>query len=144
MSDGYTTVKRPLEQRVRFGFVSRLEQWRPVIGYEGLYEVSNAGRVRRSGPSMDGKARIGRILRPAPASHGYPTVVLWRQGRGRTETIHRLVAAAFIGLCPDGHEVNHINGLKDDNDVNNLEYVTFSGNKAHQWAMKRRTASGRD
>lgn len=110
-----------------------LERWHPVVGYEDLYEVSNGGRVRRSGPSKDGRAKVGRVLRPAIASHGYATVVLWRDGVGHSWCLHRLVAAAWIGPCPVGHEVNHRNGIKGDNDVQNLEYVTCSDNHRHAY-----------
>lgn len=99
-----------------------VEQWRPVVGYEGLYSVSNMGRIfsHRRGREIGVKAfRDGQPW--------YVTVALcgWRI------TIHQLVAAAFIGPCPIGHEVNHINGNKGDARAENLEYVTGRQNMRH-------------
>lgn len=96
------------------------EQWRPVVGWEGLYEVSSEGRVRsfRRGAN-------GRILRPGIASHGYPTVAL---GRGNTQSVHVLVAAAFIGPCPEGQEVRHRDGKRSNPKAENLRYGTRSQN----------------
>lgn len=110
------------------------EEWRPVVGYEGAYEVSDMGRVR----SLDrpiphgrypGKTRImrGRVLRPA-LSAGYPHVNLSVSGVGRAAKIHWLVAAAFIGPRPDGALVCHRNGDSTDNRVENLRYGTYSEN----------------
>lgn len=100
------------------------EIWRPVVGYEGLYEVSDKGRVR----SLFSKR--GKVLSPAK-SMGYPYVNLSRDGRPRFARIHVLVAAAFIGECPDGHEVNHKDSDRTNNNVSNLEYVTHAQNVLH-------------
>ena len=88
------------------------EQWRPVVGYEGFYEVSNWGNVRGL---IDGQRRPRPEPRPLKShgTHGYPTVWLSRQGyKLRHFYVHRLVAAAFIGPLPEKHEVNHIDGVK--------------------------------
>lgn len=98
------------------------EQWRPVVGWEGLYEVSSEGRVRsfRRGAN-------GRVLRPGIASHGYPTVAL---GRGNTQSVHVLVAAAFLGPCPEGQEVRHRDGKRTNPRMENLHYGTRGQNIA--------------
>lgn len=109
------------------------ETWRPVVGYEGRYEVSDQGRVR----SLDrvihymrnGDPRTqrwpGRLLSPSRNNRGYPQVSL---GYNRTHLVHWLVAAAFIGPRPDGLVVCHNNGDQTDNRPENLRYDTLSGN----------------
>jgi hypothetical protein len=97
------------------------EQWKSISDYKGVYEVSNLGRVRI--------VKSGRIRTPSPNHHGYLALKLQR----KHAFIHRLVAAAFIGTCPDGMQVNHINGDKSDNRSENLEYVTPSENIKHAW-----------
>lgn len=114
------------------------EEWRPVPGFEATYEVSNLGRVRRSGKaSVSGKgrgggARIGRVLRGA-AWTGYPTVPLWQNGIPHVRLVHILVAAAFLGPCPTGKEVNHKDGVRSNPHASNLEYVTRGGNMEHAY-----------
>ncbi len=104
-----------------------LERWLPVVGYEGLYEVSSHGRVR----SLDrldsaGRRVKGCILRPHSDKNGYQVVALCN-GRRNDRKIHQLVAAAFLGPCPEGMIVLHgENGL--DNSPSNLSYGTRSQN----------------
>lgn len=104
-----------------------MEEWRPIPGFETSYEVSNLGRVKTI--KQGEGARAGRILRPAVNLHGYIQYALGKYG-GR-HTAHKLVMLAFVGPCPDGMERNHINGVKADNRVENLEYVTKSANNLH-------------
>lgn len=109
------------------------EEWRPVPGYEGFYEVSSRGRVRsldRVVVNANGHSvrREGKILSPGFTYNGYPRVSLNRGGARKVRTIHRLMAAAFIGPRPDGMEVRHINGIPTDNVVENLSYGTSSEN----------------
>ena len=105
------------------------ERWRPVVGYEGWYDVSDLGHVRRmkSGHST----WIGRILKGTLNNCGYIQVSLCKDGGQRVRRIHQLVAAAFIGPCLDGKEVNHKDGVKPNNVATNLEYVTPSENTLH-------------
>ena len=107
------------------------ETWKPVIGYEGWYSVSNLGSVMRVMPGPG--ARPGLILRPQPVAHGYLAVRLspGTKAAQRSIMVHRLVAAAFLGPCPIGRQVNHKNGIKADNKVTNLEYVTPKQNLLH-------------
>ena len=101
-----------------------IEIWRDIKGYEGLYQVSNCGRVRSS-------YKGGRILKPNLSFYGYWRVQLWRGGKGRSIYVHRLVAQAFIPN-PDGKpQINHINGIKTDNRVENLEWCTNMENQLH-------------
>ncbi len=108
------------------------EQWRPVAGYEGIYEVSDLGRVRR----IVGGSNVtyaGRILKDWRGTKGYRLVGLSRDGTTRTLKLYRLVALAFVGPCPAGHQVNHIDGDKTNNRAENLEWATPSENVKHAY-----------
>ena len=114
-----------------------MEEWKSVIGYENLYEVSSHGNVRRVAPWCD-----GRKTKPAPgligmiASNGYRRITLRKDMKQVRFPLHRLVALAFIGPAPSGrHQVNHINGNKTDNRPENLEYVTPSENQFHSYRI---------
>lgn len=98
------------------------ERWLPVVGYEGLYEVSNQGRIR----SFPRRGTPGVILRPHQKR--YLTVNLWRDGKKRTLMIHQLVAAAFLGPRPEGLLVCHGPAGCYENDVANLSYGTPAKN----------------
>ena len=107
------------------------EEWRSVSGYEGLYEVSNKGRVRRTGKAY-GAAVPGKILGYGDGGVGYVKVRLYTGNcKCKTFRVHHLVLAAFVGPCPDGMVCNHKNGIKSDNRVENLEWVTYSQNTQH-------------
>ncbi len=103
------------------------EVWLPVVGYEGWYSVSSLGRVRRDAGGWG--ARAGRILQPG--IHRYCRVVLHRDGVGRPRGVHQLVAAAFLGPCPPGYTVNHLDGVKTHNTPSNLEYCTHIEQMKH-------------
>lgn len=112
-----------------------LERWRPVVGYEGLYEVSDQGRVR----SLDRVAFLqgrhkrpsrGRVLKPGSNRRGYVHVGLHKDGKRTTYTVHALVAQAFIGPRPEGMHVCHGPGGKADNSLANLRYGTPKENQA--------------
>jgi hypothetical protein len=113
--------------------------WRPVVDYEGIYDVSSCGAVRRigraarSGAGRGGGVRIGRILKAHEVKGGYLSVQLWRNGKPAMKLVHCLVAAAFIGPCPAGQEVNHKNGNKHHNYASNLEYLTRPDNLRHAY-----------
>lgn len=92
-------------------------EWRAISGFP-LYEVSSDGRVRCYGRLSNGR-EIGQHI-----SNGYPACNIAR----KTRRVHQLVAQAFIGPQPAGYHVNHINGIKTDNRVENLEYVTAGDN----------------
>jgi hypothetical protein len=113
------------------------ERWLPVVGFEGFYEVSDQGRVRsldRQVMRHGGKAsgyplRIrGRVLAPRRQEPGYSTVQLHLDGRPTKGFVHRLVMQAFVGPCPEGMEVRHINGDAEDSRLANLAYGTHSEN----------------
>jgi hypothetical protein len=101
-----------------------METWKPVLGYEGIYEASDWGRIKSL------KKIPHRILRPGPHTGGYQMVGL--NNRIKTmRTVHRIVCAAFFGPIPEGMEINHKNGNKKDNRLSNLELVTPCENTLH-------------
>lgn len=110
--------------------------WRPVVGFEGLYEVSDTGLVRRlAGPDAIGRPRKGRVLKQV-VDRGYRRVSLCRNCRPTNISVHKVVAEAFIGPRPSvDHVVNHRDGVKSNNGVTNLEYVTRSENDRHAVRM---------
>lgn len=107
------------------------ERWLPIIGWEGLYEVSDLGRVR-SLPRMGGNNRsYGGKLRTLTKWKGYPFLVLTRAGGYRIRVeVHRLVLAAFVGPCPPGMEGCHNNGDEGDARLSNLRWDTHQSNMA--------------
>jgi len=110
-----------------------LEDWQPIVGYEGWYEVSTLGRVRRLQPSNN--TYVGRILKPTIDGHGYPTVSLCRDGISKTAHLHHLVSRTFLAPQPEGYEPNHKDGDKTNNAVSNLEWLTRSENQKHAVAL---------
>lgn len=104
------------------------EQWKECC--EGYYEVSNLGRIRRAKPGL--QTWPGRHIKTFTV-FGYPVFNVFIPGRRKMRRVHQLVAAAFIGPCPQGHEVNHKDGVKANNHVTNLEYVTSSENTLHSF-----------
>lgn len=114
--------------------MAELEMWRPVTDYEGWYEVSDLGRVRRTKTGQG--TRIGRCIGSTDIE-GYLKVDLTMGSATSRKRyrVHRLVARAFLGACPDGYEVNHKDGVKTNCTVGNLEYVTSSENTRHAFAM---------
>lgn len=108
------------------------ETWRPIPGYDGLYEVSDNGKVRswRVQGSKVRKAERPRFLRQRPRSgSGYPVVDLWYHGNGRQEYVHRLVLEAFRGPPPEGAVTRHLNGDRADNRLSNLKWGTERENE---------------
>ncbi len=105
-----------------------MEEWRPVWGFEGKYEVSNQGRLKNV---QEGAGHVtGRILKPGLNLGGYLQCDLGAYG-GR-HSLHLLVMQAHVGQKPEGLEINHKNGNKTDNRLENLEYCTKSENDLHK------------
>lgn len=104
------------------------EEWRDVVGYEGIYSVSNLGRVRRDAPSRN--SRVGRPMNLAYTKR-YVLITLSKNTIQKSHSVHALVAAAFIGPRPDNQEVNHKDTNKHNNRSSNLEYQTRLGNAQH-------------
>src|SRR6266850_7571002 len=96
------------------------ERWLPVIGHEGLYEVSDFGRVRRMPQARPHLP--GHIVYMSYWA-GYPKVGLWRGGKCRYAWVHRLVMEAFVGPRPYGCEVDHIDRNPSNAALENLRYL---------------------
>lgn len=109
------------------------ENWRPVVGWEDLYEVSDQGRVRsrdRIVPSRGGtRVAAGRVLRPGPTQSGRRTVSLSRDGHARPRRIYLLVLEAFVGPRPPGMCGCHNDGNPSNDALVNLRWDTWSGNQ---------------
>ena len=118
--------------------MSKDEIWRDVVGFEGFYKVSNKGNVysveRRSLQGI----KIGeRMLKPLRDKYGYLTVGLYKNGKMQRKFIHRLVTEAFIPNPNGFPEVNHKDEVKDNNNVNNLEWCDTRYNLNYGTARKR-------
>ena len=87
------------------GGIMKKEYWKPVVGYEGLYEVSNWGRVKSI--PRNGTVKYARILKPVTNRYGYSYVILCKNGKVKSFLVHRLVAEAFIQNNDNLPCVNH-------------------------------------
>jgi len=114
------------------------EIWKPVIDYELLYEVSNLGRVKsldKTVKTRQGYAiKKGKILKPAVLKEGYHCFRLIKNHKYKALLAHRGVAQSFIPNPYNKPQVNHINGIKTDNEIKNLEWATASENILHAYA----------
>lgn len=110
--------------------VYQIEEWKPVVGYEGLYEVNNTGRVRST-------FRYCRELKQSQRTT-YRMVQLWKNHIGKNKSVHRLVAEAFIPNDNNYPQVNHKDENKFNNNVSNLEWCTASYNQRYGTIIERR------
>lgn len=123
-----------MEDKIEVG-----EIWKDIKGYEGLYQVSNLGRIK----SLKRKVRYQnsfktlkeRIKGTFIGKQGYLRVELSKNGVNKKYSVHRLVAKSFIENSNESLEINHKNGIKTDNRVENLEWITRSENELHAYKM---------
>ncbi len=109
-----------------------MEVWQNIAGFEGLYQISNFGRVK----SLSRKGRPKEIfLKQTKDKHGYLMVCLCKNSIPYTKRIHSLVANHLVPNPNDSPVVNHLNGIKTDNKVENLEWVTAAQNQQHSFRM---------
>lgn len=113
------------------------EIWKPVVGFEGKYEASNMGRIKSLNYNRKGNERLLVLL---PTNHGYLFTSLTKNSVTKHYLVHRLVYEAFCGKIPafkasnkgdERMEVNHINEIKDDNRIENLELISCTQNNNH-------------
>jgi hypothetical protein len=115
------------------------EQWKEVVGYGGLYEVSDQGRVRSMYRHIKTKDGVDRFIAGIEKAltknkYGYLNVVLNKSNRKKNARVHRVVCEAFIANPEALPEVNHKNGVKTDNRLENLEWISCAGNIRHAHA----------
>lgn len=112
-------------------------EWKPITGYEGIYEISREGLVRSVKRKVwNGHAFVQtkeRLLKPNIIQKGYLQVTLYSGKKRKCFQVHRLVASAFIENHDNLPQVNHINGNKQDNRAENLEWCDNSMNQLHAW-----------
>lgn len=109
-----------------------METWKKIPNFS-RYEASNKGNLRSLNYKCTGKIKV---LKPAVSTDGYlKTMILDDCGKYRSWTVHKFVCLAFLGQVPEGKEVNHKNGIKTDNRIENLEYCTRSENIKHAYLM---------
>ena len=104
------------------------EIWKPVIGYEGLYEVSNLGRLKSLAKKRGTVLLHPRIIKGRINRHGYCQQTLVKEGQRKTISRHKIVAQAFIPNPDNKTDIDHINTIRTDNRVENLRWVTKKEN----------------
>lgn len=108
------------------------EIWKDVIGYEGIYQVSDLGNVKALFRLDTAGHRLKeKIMKLHPHNHGYMTVRLTKDGISKNQYVHRLMCFAFLENKENKKTVNHKNGIKNDNNLDNLEWCTQSENMLH-------------
>lgn len=104
------------------------EIWKDIPGYSGLYQVSNAGRIRAYSKMRGAVMLHPRMLKPRVNCHGYLQITLVNENGRKTWDMHRLIALTFIQNPENKPCIDHINTIKTDNRVENLHWVTYSEN----------------
>lgn len=123
-------IKRAKKREEVFSSIPILEGeiFKPILGYENAYKVSNYGRIVSLSKQIN---CYQEKLKSFELCKGYPRVSLWNNGKGKHFFIHRLVAEAFIPNPDNKPHINHINGIKTDYSINNLEWCTPKENIEH-------------
>jgi hypothetical protein len=126
-----SSVEQGVSNRYEDGcFFMETEIWKDIIGYEGLYQISNLGRVKSVGIKAVGRRSNDTILKPLINRDKYYIVGL----SGKTHTVHRLVAKHFIPNPNNLPQVNHKKGIKIDNRYSELEWCDNSYNQSHRYS----------
>ncbi len=111
------------------------EEWKDITKFEGCYQVSNLGNIKRLDTEIPFKGAVsirkGRLMKLTRNSKGYLTIVLCWKSKRKTYSVHRLVANSFIPLIAGKDQVNHIDGNTENNCVDNLEWCTPRENQLH-------------
>lgn len=108
--------------------------WKDILNYNGDYQVSDTGLVKSvSRKGHDGRELGEKLLRPYKMPNGYMTVCLRKDGKTKRHYVHRLVCDAFVDNPKHLPVVNHVDGDKSNNNVDNLEWVSYSCNNQHAY-----------
>lgn len=108
-----------------------IEKWKEIPGLP-YYQASNLGNIRTMRSGHGCRDEIGHIMSGCKDQKGYLLVNCRVDGKSRTQRVHRLIARAFIGEIPPGHQINHLNGKKADNRLVNLEICSPGQNLKHR------------
>ena len=124
------------------------ETWKDIPSYEGLYQVSNLGRVKgldRVVKTKNGRTQYkkGTVLKNKMGTNGYHYVCLYKNNKQKTFMIHSLVALNFIGDRPNKNDICHINGNRLDNRVSNLKYDTRAENFNDMYRQGKKNPKGK-
>ena len=103
------------------------EIWKDIPGYEGLYQASNLGRIKKIWKTKE------TIMKPSLQKEGYLRIGLVKNSKRKSYQVHRLIALCFIDNIYNKKYVNHIDGNKQNNNADNLEWVTASENLKHAY-----------
>lgn len=115
-----------------------IEQWKPIDGYEGLYEISNLGKVKSLNYNRTG---VEKIMRPGKTKEGYLRVDLCRGGKVKHFLVHRLVATAFLPNPMGLPEINHLDENKTNNVISNIEWCSRYYNNRYGTRTERSAAA---
>lgn len=110
------------------------EIWKDIPDYENYYQVSNLGRIRSLDRFYNGRTLKGKILKLSPNLYGYLRFTAKKDNITKTLHVHRIVLLTFNPIS-ENKQVNHINGDKTNNNLENLEWCTDSENKVHAYKI---------
>lgn len=108
--------------------------WKDIKNYEGFYQINELGEIKTISTNFR-NVKPGKISKGRPSKNGYFSVSLTKNKTVKNFYVHRLVAQAFLGDCPVRCEVNHKDGVRSNNHLDNLEYVTRSENNFHSYRV---------
>lgn len=121
----------------------KVEEWKDIPGFDGLYQASTLGNIRSLPKKLGRNMKNGtlksyftkqRLLKPRPHRQGYVMTTLYKNGKRFDFMTHTLIAKTFIGDILKGFTVNHIDGVKNNNKVSNLEVISMRDNILHAWS----------
>lgn len=124
---GVVSIERPLSNTKSGSYI--MEIWKDIKDYKGLYQINNFSRVK----SLPRNTTNGGILKTAKNSSGYLMISLCKNGKKKHVYIHRIIAKTFIPNPKNKPCINHKNGIKTDNRLENLEWVTYQENAIHSY-----------
>lgn len=116
-----------------------METWKDIFGYEGLYQISNRGRLKSL---VGGWRKSEKILKSCHNTDGYLIIGLYKDKKRKTKRVARLIAEAFISNPNNKPQINHKNGIKTDDRIDNLEWVTSSENHQHAFRVGIKSQKG--